>query len=92
MSIGHSAYCRKIAEDESFEKNLNRYDVIFLNMQEFLSFKKAPEELIGYIQEEIMIDLQEAYGEYLRENEQNLVRAFKTIYSKTKQGFLVERA
>ena len=78
----------KIAEDESFEKNLNRYDVIFLNMQEFLSFKKAPEELIGYIQEEIMIDLQEAYGEYLRENEQNLVRAFKTIYSKTKQGFI----
>ena len=27
----------KISEDDNFEQHLNRYDVIFLNMQEFLS-------------------------------------------------------
>ena len=27
----------KIAKDENFAKYLNQYDVIFLNMQEFLS-------------------------------------------------------
>lgn len=30
-----------IAGDETFEKHLNRYDVLFINMQEFLSRSKS---------------------------------------------------
>ena len=31
----------KIASSDSYEKHLNKYDVIFLNMQEFLSYKQV---------------------------------------------------
>ena len=36
----------KIAQDESFERHLNRYDVLFLNVQEFLSFAGSAENLV----------------------------------------------
>ena len=78
----------KIAAHGSYLKHLNQYDVIFLNMQEFLIQVKSPEELIDYLQEEVIVDLLDVYAEQMREQEQNLVRALKTIYSKTGRGFV----
>ena len=39
----------KIASCESFKKYLNKYDTIFLNMQEFLSQSDTVEEMIALI-------------------------------------------
>ena len=78
----------KIATHESYLKHLNQYDVIFLNMQEFLTQVKSPEGLIDYLQEEVIVDLLDVYAEQMREQEQNLVRALKTIYSKSGRGFV----
>ena len=36
----------EIAKDESFEEHLNKYDTIFLNMQEFLSRSSNVKELL----------------------------------------------
>ena len=78
----------KIATHESYLKYLNQYDVIFLNMQEFLTQVKSPEGLIDYLQEEVIVDLLDVYAEQMWEQEQNLVRALKIIYSKTGRGFV----
>ena len=40
----------KIIENPSFPEHLNQYDVIFLNMQQFLSTAGSGERLIEYIQ------------------------------------------
>ena len=36
----------EIAGDEAFQKNLNQYDVLFLNMQEFLSRSEDVTQLV----------------------------------------------
>ena len=42
----------KIAQDESYEKHLNQYNVIELNMQDFLSYAQNMEQLIDSLQRE----------------------------------------
>lgn len=78
----------KIAAHESYLKYLNQYDVIFLNMQDLLSQAEEASQLTAYLQGEVLYDLIESYGAYMRENEQSLVRALKTIHSKTGKGFV----
>ena len=51
-------------------------------MQDLLSQAGEASQLTAYLQEEVLYDLIEAYGTYMRENEQSLVRALKTIHSK----------
>ena len=78
----------KVAALDSYEAHLNQYDVIFINMQKLLSQAGEASQLTSYLQGEILYDLIEAYGTYMRENEQSLVRAFETIHSKTGKGFV----
>lgn len=47
----------KISASENFEKHLNQYDTIFLNMQEFLSQTKNIEEMIELIKKSVIWDL-----------------------------------
>lgn len=78
----------KVAALDSYETHLNQYDVIFLNMQDLLSQAEEASQLTSYLQGEVLYDLIETYGAYMRENEQSLVRALKTIHSKTGKGFV----
>ena len=78
----------KIAQNPSFKEHLNQYDVIFLNMQEFLSMAGSAAELVPYLQKEVLYDLREAYEASMRPSETNLVSALKNIYAKTKRGFV----
>lgn len=44
----------KISKSDSFEKHLNQYNVIHLNMQEFLSESDSMEEMRQMIQKTIL--------------------------------------
>ena len=57
----------KISASENFEKHLNQYDTIFLNMQEFLSQTKNIEEMIELIKKSVIWDLLDKYGMDMRE-------------------------
>ncbi|MDR1559467.1 MAG: ATP-binding protein [Clostridiales bacterium] len=50
----------KIACDPSFKKNLNKYDVIFLNMQSFLSGAGDAREMLKRLSEKLLTDLIDA--------------------------------
>ena len=79
----------KIAKCDSFEKHLNKYDVITLNMQEFLSESSSMEEMLSLLKKSVLWDLLEEYPDYRYFDTNNLVRTMKDIYAKTKRPFVI---
>lgn len=78
----------QIAKDEDFRKHLNRYNVIMLNIQDFLSVTGSVDELISYLQEEVIEELREAYPGKFSEKDRYLSMALNKVYGKTKEAFV----
>ena len=53
----------KIREVESFRKHLNQYDVIRINMQEFLSITHDMDEMLSMLQKRLLRELKKQYPE-----------------------------
>ena len=49
--------------EKSYEENLNQYDVIKINMQEFLSMAGTIEEMLEMLKDYLVVDFEEAYPE-----------------------------
>ena len=77
----------KISRDVSFDENINKYDVIRINMQEFLSATQNMEEMLKLLQKRILADLKNKYPEYV--TEENLVFAMQDVFSRTKSSFII---
>ena len=67
----------KIAKAESFKEHLNRYDVIKLNMQEFLSTTNSVEEMLKSLQKRLLKDLKYVYPDFV--DEDSLIWSMKDI-------------
>ena len=79
----------KIAQCDSFKKHLNQYDVITLNMQEFLSESNSMEEMLLLLKKSVLWDLLEEYPEYRYFDTNNLVRTMRDVYAKTRRPFII---
>ena len=79
----------EIAEDDQFETYLNQYDVIFLNVQEFLSQSKNIDEMISLIRRSVLWDLLGEYPEFRYFDTSNLTRTMQDVYQQTKCSFVV---
>ncbi|MGN0152939.1 MAG: AAA family ATPase [Lachnospiraceae bacterium] len=79
----------KIAKDESFEKHLNQYDVIFLNMQEFLSRSKDMTEMLARIKNIVTRDLLKEYPDVDYFDSTDLVQSMQDVYVETNRPFVV---
>ncbi|MDE6942705.1 MAG: ATP-binding protein [Lachnospiraceae bacterium] len=77
----------KITEQESYEKYLNRYDVIYLNMQQFLIRAKG-QRVTDYLERVVIEDIRDVYGGLFPERETILAAALERIYAKTKKRFI----
>ncbi|MDE7297873.1 MAG: AAA family ATPase, partial [Lachnospiraceae bacterium] len=66
----------KIENDSTFEESLNQYDVIFLNMQQFLIEAKGC-EVTEYLEQEVLRELRKKYGEFLMGEENGLAAAIR---------------
>lgn len=73
----------EITEDAFYEEYRNRYDVIFLNIQQFLRDSGRLENLASYIEAEVLEEIKSVYGNSLRAGEASLPRALATVFSKT---------
>lgn len=78
---------RRIEECQSFEEHLNRYDVISLNMQQFLIGARN-QEVTDYLEQEVLEELWESFGEVLSRRELGLADTLKRIYVKTGRQFI----
>ena len=79
----------KIAESESYYQHKNKYDVIKINMQEFLSETSSVEEMINLLRRYLIFDLEEAFGEVRFRDKENLIQVMKDIYASTKRSFVI---
>nr|MDE7477001.1 ATP-binding protein [Lachnospiraceae bacterium] len=67
--------------------HLNQYDVIYLNMQQFL-IEAESQDLTKYLEQEVLDDLLEEYGAFLKKQDIKLAAALRRIYAKTKKKFI----
>lgn len=58
---------------------MNKYDVIVLNMQEFLSRSGSIDEMLSKIQRFLMIELKREYPGILFLDDNNLIQVMKDI-------------
>ncbi|MCM1560744.1 MAG: ATP-binding protein [Butyrivibrio sp.] len=77
----------KIKSDDTFQEHLNRYDVLFLNMQQFLS-RAGEQDMIQYLEQTVIEELRETYGILFPEQTASLAGALEKIYSKTDKPFI----
>lgn len=77
----------QIAGDPSFAEYLNRYDVIFLNMQQFLLGAKN-QEVTAYLEQEVIEELLGEYGTCINRPNISLADALRRIYAKTGKKFV----
>ena len=76
----------KIAKSKEYQKHLNKYNVILLNMQDFLSETNNIDEMIGLIKNRVLRDLKLGYLEYVEED--NLSYSLNNIFAYTKESFI----
>ena len=76
-----------IAEYPTYKEYLNRYEVVFLNMQQFL-IEAASGKVIEYLEQEVLEELNEEYGTVLKGRRMGLAAAFRKIYAKTDKQFI----
>ena len=76
-----------IREDKSYKENLNQYDVIKINMQEFLSATSGIDEMLRMLNDYLIFDLREQYSQVRFRDEKNLVQVMKDlIYDNEKEN------
>ena len=79
----------KVAEDDSFSVHLNQYDVIMINMQEFLSRTKSMDEMLSLLKRRILWELLEEYPDYRYFDDTDLIGTMQDIYRNSKCPFVV---
>ena len=79
----------EIAKDKDFEKYLNQYNTIFLNMQEFLSRSHNVEELIDRVKKLVIRDLKMEYPEVDYFDDTDLIECIQDIYAQMQYPFVV---
>ena len=78
-----------IAQTEDFEKYLNKYDVIHLDMQWILMDAGAPERISGYINKNVISELADLYKDIDLRDQKTLYGALSVINSMTNNKFVI---
>ena len=77
----------KIAKESSFEKYLNHYDVIYLDITWFISICKDHKDIVDYLQEQVIEELLEIYP--LADREESLPLVLSEINEITGNKFVI---
>ena len=72
----------KIASSESFEKHLNKYNVIRINMMDFFSEYNDMTEMLTNLQKEIMFEIIEEFPDVRYYDKTKLIRSLKDVFEK----------
>lgn len=76
-----------IEKDEMFRLHLNQYDVIFLNMQQFLTGAKS-QDVMEYLEQEVLEELLEVYGGLIKKSNAGLADVLRRIYANSGKKFI----
>ena len=79
----------QIGASPDFERYLNQYNTISLNIQEFLSQAHGIEEVLGLLRRSVLWELLEEYPDFRYFDRDNLTRTMQDIYNNTGISFIV---
>lgn len=82
----------KIASSDSFERELNKNNVIYLDIRAFCGYcsrQDRLEQVVKYIQTEVINELRQIYPEFVSENAVDLPSVLYDIYVSTDEKFIV---
>lgn len=77
----------EISKSESYKQHLNQYDVLKINMQDFLSSTNSMDEMLAMLQTRIVSDLKREYPDEVSGS--SLVFAMQDVYAKTGRPFVI---
>ncbi len=77
----------KISREASYREHLNQYDVIKINMQEFLSATHDVDEMLRILQKRVLMDLKKIYPDIVEGD--HLVWAMMDVYAQTGRLFII---
>lgn len=80
---------QEVGRIDSYKKHLNQYDVIKINVQEFLSVTDSIDEMLSMLRKYLICDLTEYFNEVCFRDEQNLIQVMKDIFAKTRNPFVI---
>ena len=78
----------KIAKADSFEKHLNKYNVIHINMVNFLSHGNSMTEVISYLERRLIHELKREYGDVDCFDWNDLISVLEDIFAEKKTPFV----
>lgn len=79
----------KIVESDSFEKHLNRYNVIHINMVKFLCESKNVEEMIRFVEEDIIDEITEEFPDIKMPRRVTLINVLDKAFVQFKIPFII---
>ena len=77
-----------ISQDEMFKKHLNKYNVVFLNIQTFLSRTHDIMKLRSMIEKSLLRDLMKVYPDIDYLDQSDLISSLMDIYRETSDPFI----
>jgi hypothetical protein len=80
---------RKLSESENWDKNLNKYDVIRVDMAYLLSAFGNPDKALDELEKGLISDLNETFPNCLSEGDTNVPFALDKINDKTGTQFII---
>lgn len=78
----------KIQEDPYFEKYLNKYNVIHLNMQNYLSETDSMDEMLELLEEDLIEELEDYYPDIKMPKKKSLQRVLGRVFDITEIQFI----
>ncbi len=79
----------EIGQTKSYREHLNQYDVLKINMQEFLSITQTIKEMLLMLSRYLIFDLTEHFCEVRFRDKENLIQVMKDIFADTKRPFII---
>lgn len=79
----------EIENAPSFEKHLNKYSVIYIDITDFTTRYRNDYNIVNHIQEEIKAEVKNVSGEDSINENDDLMAALSKIYESTKQKFII---
>jgi hypothetical protein len=80
---------RKLSETENWDRNMNKYDVIRIDLADIRARRNTPEETLDYIDQWIVKELDEAYPDMVDTSRDGIADALAIINDKTGAKFVV---
>lgn len=79
----------QISKCKSYEKYINKFDVLWLDVLSLIDEAQGNENLISVMQKVLVDDIKETYGNYVKENSTTVMKALYDINIATGKQFII---